>query len=61
MQHKAIVPQGQRTGSPGEAAGEFPNGADPLTKSVAEFTDFIRKDIEKWRKVVSAPGVQFDG
>jgi len=35
-------------------------GADPLTMSVEEFTEFIRKDIEKWGKVVRAAGVQFD-
>lgn len=35
-------------------------GADPLTMSIDEFTDYIRKDIEKWRKVVKAANIQID-
>ena len=35
-------------------------GADPLTMSIEEFTDYIRKDIEKWRKVVKAANLKFD-
>ena len=35
-------------------------GADPLTLSIDEFTDYIRKDIEKWRKVVKAANIQID-
>jgi tripartite-type tricarboxylate transporter receptor subunit TctC len=35
-------------------------GADPLTMSIEEFTDYIRTDIEKWRKVVKAANIQID-
>ena len=35
-------------------------GADPLTMSIEEFTEYIRKDIEKWRKVVKAANLTFD-
>lgn len=55
--HDAIV---RTVATPAVRDRLLANGADPLTMSVAEFTDFIRKDIEKWRKVVSAAGVQFD-
>ena len=35
-------------------------GADPLTMSIEEFTEYIRKDIEKWRKVVKAANLTFE-
>jgi tripartite-type tricarboxylate transporter receptor subunit TctC len=35
-------------------------GADPLTMTIEEFTDYIRKDIEKWRKVVKAANLTFE-
>ena len=35
-------------------------GADPLTLSIEEFTDYIRKDIEKWRKVVKGANLTFE-
>ncbi len=35
-------------------------GADPLTMSIEEFTDYIRKDIEKWRKVVKTANLTFE-
>ncbi len=35
-------------------------GADPLTMSIEEFTDYIRQDIEKWRKVVKAANLTFE-
>jgi tripartite-type tricarboxylate transporter receptor subunit TctC len=35
-------------------------GADPLIMSPDEFTQFIRKDIEKWAKVAQAAGVKMD-
>jgi len=34
--------------------------ADPLTMTIEEFTDYIRKDIEKWRKVVKRANLTFD-
>ena len=33
-------------------------GAVPLTMSPAEFDAYLRKDIEKWAKVVKASGLQ---
>ncbi len=35
-------------------------GADPLTMSMEEFARFIAVDIEKWRKVVKAAGIQVE-
>lgn len=35
-------------------------GADPLTMTIEEFTDYIRTDIEKWRKVVKAANLTFE-
>lgn len=35
-------------------------GADPLTMTIDEFTDYIRKDIEKWRRVVKAANLTFE-
>jgi len=35
-------------------------GADPLVMSPEEFTEFIRKDIEKWAKVAKAANVRID-
>jgi len=32
-------------------------GADPLTMSPEEFTEFIRRDIEKWGKLAKAAGI----
>ena len=55
--HDAIV---KTVATPAVRDRLLANGADPLTMTVAEFTDFIRKDIEKWGKVVRAAGVQFD-
>ncbi|MDP1536626.1 MAG: hypothetical protein Q8L95_05535 [Burkholderiales bacterium] len=42
------------------AATLLPVGADPLTMSIEEFTDYIRKDIEKWRKVVKGANLTFE-
>jgi tripartite-type tricarboxylate transporter receptor subunit TctC len=55
--HDAIV---KTVATPAVRDRLLASGADPLTMSVADFTDFIRKDIEKWGKVVRAAGVQFD-
>ncbi len=55
--HDAIV---KTVATPAVRDRLLANGADPLTMTVAEFTDFIRKDIDKWGKVVRAAGVQFD-
>ena len=35
-------------------------GADPLTMTIEEFTEYIRKDIEKWRRVVKAANLTFE-
>jgi tripartite-type tricarboxylate transporter receptor subunit TctC len=35
-------------------------GADPLIMSPEEFTEFIRKDIEKWAKVARAANIKVD-
>ncbi len=35
-------------------------GADPLIMSPEEFTEFIRKDIDKWAKVAKAANVKMD-
>ena len=35
-------------------------GADPLLMSPEEFTEFIRKDIDKWAKVAKAANVRVD-
>ena len=35
-------------------------GADPLTMTIDEFTDYIRRDIEKWRRVVKAANLTFE-
>lgn len=35
-------------------------GADPLTMTIEEFTDYIRTDIEKWRKVVKTANLSFE-
>ncbi|MGV3629262.1 MAG: Bug family tripartite tricarboxylate transporter substrate binding protein [Betaproteobacteria bacterium] len=35
-------------------------GADPLTMTIEEFTDYIRQDIEKWRKVVKGANLSFE-
>lgn len=35
-------------------------GADPLVMSPEEFTEFIRKDIDKWAKVAKAANVHVD-
>ncbi|MBY0264768.1 MAG: tripartite tricarboxylate transporter substrate binding protein [Burkholderiales bacterium] len=35
-------------------------GADPLTMTIDEFTDYIRKDIEKWRRVVKTANLTFE-
>ncbi|HSQ02430.1 MAG TPA: tripartite tricarboxylate transporter substrate binding protein [Burkholderiales bacterium] len=35
-------------------------GADPLIMSPEEFTDFIRKDIDKWAKVAKAANIKVD-
>jgi len=35
-------------------------GADPLIMSPEEFTEFIRKDIDKWAKVAKAANVRMD-
>ncbi|MCC7486779.1 MAG: tripartite tricarboxylate transporter substrate binding protein [Burkholderiales bacterium] len=34
--------------------------ADPRTTTPAEFTDFIRRDIAKWRKVAQAASIRLD-
>jgi tripartite-type tricarboxylate transporter receptor subunit TctC len=33
-------------------------GADPVGNSTAEFGKFIQSEIEKWRKVIKAAGIQ---
>jgi tripartite-type tricarboxylate transporter receptor subunit TctC len=35
-------------------------GADPLIMSPEEFTQFIRKDIEKWARVAKAANIKMD-
>jgi len=35
-------------------------GADPLTMTIEEFTEYIRKDIEKWRRVVKTANLTFE-
>jgi len=35
-------------------------GADPLLMTPEEFTEFIRKDIDKWAKVAKAANVRVD-
>lgn len=35
-------------------------GADPLIMSPEEFTEFIRKDIDKWAKVAKAANIKMD-
>jgi tripartite-type tricarboxylate transporter receptor subunit TctC len=35
-------------------------GADPLTMTIDEFGEYIRRDIEKWRRVVKAANLSFD-
>ena len=35
-------------------------GADPLTMTIEEFGEYIRKDIEKWRRVVKVANLSFE-
>jgi len=35
-------------------------GADPLTMTIEEFGEYIRKDIEKWRRVVKIANLSFE-
>ena len=55
--HDAVV----KTMATPEVREKFINvGADPLIMSPEEFTQFIRKDIEKWAKVAKAANVKMD-
>jgi tripartite-type tricarboxylate transporter receptor subunit TctC len=55
--HDAIV---KAVNTPAVREKLLANGADPLTLSVEEFTAMIRKDIEKWGKVVREAGIRVD-
>jgi tripartite-type tricarboxylate transporter receptor subunit TctC len=55
--HDAIV---KAVNTPAVREKLLANGADPLTLSVEEFTAMIRKDIEKWGKVVRDAGIRVD-
>ena len=35
-------------------------GADPQEKTVHEFSEFIRTDLQKWKKVGAAAGVRIE-
>jgi tripartite-type tricarboxylate transporter receptor subunit TctC len=55
--HDAVV----KTMATPEVREKFTNiGADPLVMSPDEFTEFIRKDIEKWAKVAKAADLKMD-
>ncbi|MCC7484961.1 MAG: tripartite tricarboxylate transporter substrate binding protein [Burkholderiales bacterium] len=55
--HDAIV---KAVGTPAVREKLLANGSDPLTLSVEEFTAFIRKDIEKWGRLVRETGIQLE-
>jgi len=55
--HEAVV----KTMSVPEVREKFTSiGADPLLMTPEEFTEFIRKDIDKWAKVAKAANVRVD-
>ena len=55
--HDAVV----KTMATPEVREKFINvGADPLIMSPEEFTQFIRKDIEKWAKIAQAANVKME-
>jgi tripartite-type tricarboxylate transporter receptor subunit TctC len=55
--HDAVA----KTMSTPDVREKFTNiGADPLIMSPDEFTEFIRKDIDKWAKVAKAANIRMD-
>ena len=55
--HDAIV---KAVATPGVREKLLAVGADPLTMSIDEFTQYLRADIEKWDKLVKSVGIQFE-